>query len=133
MKKKYENELTIVYNMLDKLEGLKHATDLSIIQKNMISATKSANTYLQKNTMDVENVQSVMDDVQDTLTKANEINDVLSECAPDPELEEEFENMMCKAASTVSVSPAPLTVDEEIAQLDLPIVPQVKVRTLVEA
>jgi hypothetical protein len=133
MKKKYENELTIVYNMLDKLEGLKHATDLSIIQKNMITATKSANTYLQKNTMDVENVQTVMDDVQDTLTKANEINEVLSECAPDPDIEEEFENMLCKAASTVTVSAPTVTVEEEIAQLDMPVVPQTRIRTLVEA
>ena len=93
--KRCQDELQKIYGMLVRLEELKHAQENTKMNRDVLLSIEHGTRVLGQNTINVDNAENIVDNMEDAIQNAQEVSDVFARGMPsDASVDKELEEMM---------------------------------------
>lgn len=119
LKANYENELKSIFGMLDKLEGLDSARQRLHFQKNTLEVTKQVTAVIKQNTVDVGDVEDIMDNVREAVEDVDRVSEVLGRTEPPNEgLQKELDELFEKPVQQPEILAFPEVPSQKPSQME---------------
>jgi len=136
--KRLDENINSLLSMQLILETQVNTIQSTIMQRDMINALDLSNNVLKSIAISSETADDVMDNARERLETSREVADILNQSiAPEVDVSAELEELL--AADLIALPPGPVQVavpapvDDDLADLVLPAVPQQAVRVAVPA